>query len=426
MARGDCAADALRFATRIRCAHACIRIATASFETTDQLDVALSRGRRDAVVLVWLGANETASVVRRVSDLLARRARAGVLVTGQASRLSEELRDCGVLAVQDTVAPDELGAAVWGLWASQPALIALASEQRVSHVAMDRMRMEVEQLHIELETAAVLQRDFMPRSAPDVPGLEVGWLFRPASYVSGDIYDAVVCPDGTLAFFLADAVGHGVSAALLTIAVSRALRDPALQASVARDGVPGKPFSPGAALAELNRDICTRWRNSRWFVTAICGRYDPATHVVTLASAGHPHPLLCGPGTDRDAAEAMFKDFGGPLLGVFEEAPFDEIELFIDEGQTLLLYTDGFELAFAEPDSTVGPGHQACKAPVGRRYLETLVRVGTDAAETDSLAAGIDVLTKRIDNESGSLHQDDDLTVLGIRRRNRLRARRAA
>jgi sigma-B regulation protein RsbU (phosphoserine phosphatase) len=428
VARDRCTPAARTFADQLRCDRARFRVTVVAFEAINALSSSVRDANPEAIVLVWLGEDETTSTARRVGDVLVRHSRAGVVVTSHAAKMQQELHGGGVLAVDGAGCHRDLGAALWGLWSRQAALTAMVRDQRLLQIAVDRMRLEVEQLHIELETAAVLQRDFMPKAPPEIAGIEVGWLFRPASYVSGDIYDAVVCPDGTLAFFLADAVGHGVSAALLTIAVSRALRDPALQASVATESSPAKPFSPGAALSELNRDICTRWRNSRWFVTAICGRYDPRTHEVTLASAGHPHPIISGPDAGAVDTDAAFKDFGGPLLGVFEAAPFDEMTFTLGEGQTLVLYTDGFELAFAETGHSAGTGgvQGQNKGPAAKRYLEILAQVGIDAAEVDSLASGIEFLATRIDDERGSLHQDDDLTVLSIRRLLSQRARLAA
>jgi phosphoserine phosphatase RsbU/P len=75
----------------------------------------------------------------------------------------------------------------------------------------------------EMRLAARLQQDFLPKQLPQLGRVRFHALFRPASYVSGDLYDAMRLDEQHVGFYMADAVGHGVPAALLTMYVKRAL-----------------------------------------------------------------------------------------------------------------------------------------------------------------------------------------------------------
>ncbi len=75
----------------------------------------------------------------------------------------------------------------------------------------------------ELRLAARLQQDFLPKSLPNVGRLHFHTLFRPAGYVSGDLYDVMRLDERRIGFYMADAVGHGMPAALLTMFLKHAL-----------------------------------------------------------------------------------------------------------------------------------------------------------------------------------------------------------
>jgi serine phosphatase RsbU (regulator of sigma subunit) len=95
----------------------------------------------------------------------------------------------------------------------------------------------------------------------------------------------------------------------------------------------------------------------------------------------------------------------GPLLGVFPGAEFTQACVELDESDTLLLYTDGFEAMFPERGDEAEPGW------AGRSYLHELTRMmGKDG----ELAGSLRELEHLLDEQSGSLHQADDITALAI------------
>ncbi len=95
-----------------------------------------------------------------------------------------------------------------------------ATVSRLSHGGLGD---EVERMHDELQLAAVAQRELLPRELPSLHGVSIAALWRPAQYVSGDIYDVLKLDEDRIALFMADAVCHGVTAALMTMVIMQSL-----------------------------------------------------------------------------------------------------------------------------------------------------------------------------------------------------------
>jgi sigma-B regulation protein RsbU (phosphoserine phosphatase) len=245
---------------------------------------------------------------------------------------------------------------------------------------------QIDQLDEELRLAARIQRQFLPTKLPTLGDVSFGVLFRPAGYVSGDIYDVMRLDEDHLGFYVADAVGHGVPAALLTMFLKQALRT--------REITPGgyRIIPPDEALAGLNHSLLKHQSVSTQFITACYGTVNVKTRQLQLARGGHPAPLLLS----RDNQVRPLSPTG-PLLGVFEDEPFDLLTTTLDHGDRLLLYTDGFEVAFGDHLTNTS------------RYLDILknLRHGT-------LDQAMSQLGNLLDDASGSLHQADDLTALMV------------
>jgi len=190
----------------------------------------------------------------------------------------------------------------------------------------------------ELRLAGRLQRDFLPKALPRVGTARFNTLFRPAAHVSGDFYDVVRLDEDHVGFYVADAVGHGVPAALLTMFIKHTL-------ATKQIGPAGtyRLLSPGETLARLNTALLDQGLSGSTFATAAYGVVDVRTRVVTLARAGHPHPLLlAGDGSVKPVA------CDGGLLGILPDEVFGEATFALAPGDRLVLYTDGVEVAFAE------------------------------------------------------------------------------
>src|SRR5262249_24713806 len=152
--------------------------------------------------------------------------------------------------------------------------------------------------------------------------------------VSGDIYDVIRLGDDHVGLFLADAVGHGVPAALMTMVLRQSLQPLEMRKSGSRI----RP--PGEVLTQLNQAMIERQGGATRFATALYGVLDCRSRVLTLSGAGHPHPLRIS----SDGVCSELKTSGG-LLGVFPDDTFAGIEVDLAAGDRLLFFTDGFEQA---------------------------------------------------------------------------------
>jgi phosphoserine phosphatase RsbU/P len=192
-------------------------------------------------------------------------------------------------------APDsDVGIAIHAVMERQAAFDTVQRELDVSRRFQGGLRGEMNKLHEELQLAASVQQELLPGTLPASGCAEFGVLFHPAGYVSGDIYDVQRLDDHTVGFFLADAVGHGVPAALMTMVIARGmhLRAPTLDGWELR--------TPGEALEILNRELVRRHMRCPRFATAVVGTLNERTREVTLSGAGHPPALLYGPGGSVD------------------------------------------------------------------------------------------------------------------------------
>ncbi len=251
----------------------------------------------------------------------------------------------------------------------------------------------------ELRLAAQLQREFLPRQLPTCDELNFQVLFRPATYVSGDIYDIERLDEEHIGFFLADAVGHGVPAALMTMYIKRSLRTKEIAEGSGRGY---RIIPPAEALASLNVDLSNQPTEQVRFATAVYGVINTTTLEVEVARAGHPFPLLL-----RQEDEPQWIEADGAMLGIFPEEVFETQRFQMRPGDRLLFYSDGFELAFPE-----GSADQDNPALANQRYMQEFIELRRTPLEQT-----IEMLAQRLDQQAGSLNQQDDLTalVIGVR-----------
>lgn len=168
-------------------------------------------------------------------------------------------------------------------------------------------------------------------TVPVITGLEIHVFHRPAEEASsGDWFDVVAVEDDLFFIVVGDAMGHGREASLKM----PALRD-LLEEAVRRS------LAPGEALSRANGAACEARHESVF--SALIASYRPSTRSLSVATAGHPAPILA---RARDAAVVPV---AGMLLGVDPEARYEERASVISQGDRILLYTDGLIEANRRP-----------------------------------------------------------------------------
>ncbi len=195
-------------------------------------------------------------------------------------------------------------------------------------------------LEAELSDARRYVVSSLPEPRADFP--ETEWLLVPSTELGGDSFGYHAIDTDHFAFYLLDVCGHGVGAALLSVAVINVLRSSALAQADFRD--------PSQVIAALNDQFPMEKQNNMFF-TLWYGVYQPRTQQLAYATAGHPPALLLRGGGPTGATVARLLTPGGVAVGAFPGVRYETRTTVIAPGDRLLLLSDGtFEVD--GPDGT--------------------------------------------------------------------------
>ncbi len=213
------------------------------------------------------------------------------------------------------------------------------------------------------EIAAVgrIQRALLPAPGQRVPGMDVAMYFEPCALAGGDLIDFARLPDGTWGLLIADASGHGVSAAVVVAMLSatlRAFRPTSTDVESAR--------RVSEVMAFANTHLCEKPLDGS-FVTAFLGIWDPGSRRLEYCRAGHPPPLLC-----RAGGITQLSDGAALPLGIMKETEYTTASVRLEPGDQLVLYTDGVTEAMNERGEMFGTDRLLSAAESHRDAQETL------------------------------------------------------
>lgn len=245
----------------------------------------------------------------------------------------------------------------------------------------------VEQLEGELAEARAFQEGLLPAMQARTNGFEVAGWWAPCDRLGGDFFDHASVGAQSLGVLMADASGHGVSAAMTTAAVKSAFhdaRDEALDPLVVARRILGC-----VAGFELDR-----------FVTAFCGRLDGARRVLRYVNGGHPAGfLLSADGRLRELEPTG--PFFSPVFDAqsFETGSWEVREVELAPGDRLLLFTDGLSEARG-PEELFGEA----------RLREAFRTHGAAGPSAEALGA----IERAVREFTGGRPQDDDRTMLCV------------
>ncbi len=243
-----------------------------------------------------------------------------------------------------------------------------------------------------LDVAARYVERFLPRHAPKVSGYEFAHVYRTSEKVGGDFFDFIPLEGGRLGIVIGDVSGHGIDAALLMGISKKVLRIRATDDA---------SRSPHEVLCTVSRDISDDFERSS-FVTAVYGILDPPSGRFVYARAGHENPIVVSP---RDGRVQTVASRGAPLgLDQVCDLPglLEQAELNLAPGELLVLSTDGLPETRNDRGATFSRGRAA--------YALSKVPENANCQEA------LDVLADSLDEFSGDAPQEDDLTVLVVKR----------
>jgi signal transduction histidine kinase/serine phosphatase RsbU (regulator of sigma subunit) len=191
----------------------------------------------------------------------------------------------------------------------------------------------------ELEIARMIQLSTVPEKLPVLRGASIAARYMPMEQIGGDFYDFNVFENGAMSVIITDVSGHGVPAALVASMVKIIF---SMQKGLAEDAV--------SFLKEMNAILRGNMANA--FVTAIYGYIDPGKRKFIYANAGHV-PLLY---YRKKNNSFRFIKPRGRIIGWLEDIRLDKIELDIDSGDRIILFTDGVVENFTEGGEMFGYG----------------------------------------------------------------------
>ena len=255
---------------------------------------------------------------------------------------------------------------------------------RVAQLARQQQQeaRERERMEQELRVARLIQQTLLPRELPDLPGYEIAAHYQPARAVGGVFYDFLYFEDGKIGIVIGDVTDKGVPAALV-MATTRTL----LRAAAERLSNPSTVLERVNAL--LHPDI-----PPRMFVTCLYALLDPATGRISFANAGHDLPY-------RHSASGVeeLRATGMPL-GLMPNMTYEETEVILAPGESLLMHSDGIVEA-----------HNPAGEMFGLARLEARV-----AAHQGGIGLIPDLLSELAAFVGDEWEQEDDVTLVLLQR----------
>jgi sigma-B regulation protein RsbU (phosphoserine phosphatase) len=251
--------------------------------------------------------------------------------------------------------------------------------------AHEQIAQQLLAINIELEMARQIQLSILPRSTPKIHGLEIVARYLPMTSVAGDFYDFIIVDEKRVGILIADVSGHGLPSALIASMLQVALTAQAPHAS-----------EPARVLSGLNHALCGKFEHN--FVTAAYVFVDMEKKVMTYAGAGHP-PLLFWRKSAGNLSEVVEN---GLFLGMFPEATYASLQLPLEAGDRVVLYTDGIL-------ETKNPSEQEFGIARFKQFMKD-----NHGLSLDQLADGLLEELSRWSEQPRGQGQQDDITVLAM------------
>jgi len=242
---------------------------------------------------------------------------------------------------------------------------------------------EQEKFEAEMKIARDIQRNILPKTRPQLPGLDFGMLIEPMESVGGDFFDFIPLDDDRIALAVGDVSNHGVPAAIFMALTYSLLRVEALRGS-----------SPGDVLRAINRQLLSM-NDSGMFVTILYGMLNRITREFQFARAGHDLPLILN--ARREPVQLTLGP--GQLLGLFSDPPIDEQCITLPANSLLVLYTDGVTEAM-----------NAAGDLFGAEQLSAVLYSGRNP----TAQAACEAILAEVRAFSDYAAQSDDITIIAV------------
>ena len=275
------------------------------------------------------------------------------------------------------------------------------AERKRAEEALQESMLMVQQandlMKSDLAAAARVQQALLPDTLPALPSVSFAWTYLPCSELGGDSLNVFQLDADHVGLYVLDVSGHGVSASLLSVTLSRVLiprRDPScLFIKTNRAPELDTLVSPAEIATRLNR-MFPMSEDGRQYFTLIYGILNIRNGMFRYTCAGHPPPLYLAPNQQVIPCE-----IGNVPIGLFEDSHYEEGTIQLQPGGRLFLYSDG-----------VLEAKDASKEFFGEtRLQETL-----EATHSLPLQVSVDSIVKAALDWTVNHHAQDDLSILAF------------
>ncbi|MFQ6049166.1 MAG: PP2C family protein-serine/threonine phosphatase [Phycisphaerae bacterium] len=343
----------------------------------------------DAVMILCRNGSQRWSPTHdKLLELLHARRVGALVIDGPPERIDRIEPSLADLAPTD-ISADELWGRLCTLARCGPLVRQIDHELANMRRLGKRLNQHFTELDQQMRLASRLQRDFLPRQLPNVGPARFAALYRPADWISGDIYDVQRVDEDHVAFYVADAVGHGVAAGLLTIFIKQAIAAKRILAD--RYEI----LRPSETMAGLNDALTAQQLPNCQFVTACYCLLNCRSLTLSFARGGHPFPIHVG----RSGQLTELRTEGG-LLGLFAGETFPARSVRLEPGDTVLVFSDGLETALTQ---TRGAG--LASGHLGQQLRQLAALPPQELVRS---------LSDMLDRQEGSLNPRDDVTLLAL------------
>jgi sigma-B regulation protein RsbU (phosphoserine phosphatase) len=239
-----------------------------------------------------------------------------------------------------------------------------------------------ERMNREIEIAREVQQRLFPQNIPEISGVSLAGMCRPASEVGGDYYDLIELEGGHLGFAIGDVSGKGISAALIMASLRASLRGLIIDA----------PGDLAKMMQKVNRLVYEASSSSR-YATFFFAVYNPEIRELRYVNAGHNPPILA----KQVSGEFRRLEACGPVVGLLPFTDYEEQSMILEPGDLLIAYTDGISEAMTADDEEWGEDRMLEATP---RYPSPL------ASEV------MEKVFRAADEFTAGAEQHDDMTLL--------------
>lgn len=199
-----------------------------------------------------------------------------------------------------------------------------------------------ERLNREIEIAREVQERLFPQKMPLIAGIDYSGSCRPALGVGGDYYDFLQLPNGDLGVAVGDVSGKGIAAALLMASLQASLRSQALTGTA----------DLAQLMCNVNKLVYDATPSNR-YATFFYGQYQQQTRTFRYVNAGHNPPFILRRSSDG-TVHVIRLETGGPVVGLFSDAPYQQGSLILERGDVFVGFTDGISEAMNCADEEWG------------------------------------------------------------------------